>query len=54
MISSGLTVLPLLVQNMGLYGQRVGTFSLVAADPEEAKKVESQMKVSCCQISSCR
>jgi aspartate/tyrosine/aromatic aminotransferase len=34
------------VQNMGLYGQRIGTFSLTTADPAEAKLVESQMKVS--------
>lgn len=33
-------------KNMGLYGQRIGTISLVAADPGEAKKVESQLKVS--------
>ena len=32
-------------QNMGLYGQRIGTFSLVTADPEQTKTVESQMKV---------
>ncbi len=32
-------------KNMGLYGQRIGTVSLVAADPDEAKKVESQLKV---------
>lgn len=33
---------------MGLYGQRIGTVSLVAADPDEAKKVESQLKVGAC------
>lgn len=32
-------------KNMGLYGQRIGTFSLVAGDSAEAKRVESQMKV---------
>lgn len=31
-------------KNMGLYGQRVGCFSIVCESPEEAKKVESQMK----------
>lgn len=33
-------------KNMGLYGQRIGCFSIVAEDPKEAAKVESQMKVS--------
>ena len=33
-------------KNMGLYGQRIGCFSIVAEDPKEAVKVESQMKVS--------
>jgi aspartate aminotransferase len=32
-------------KNMGLYGQRIGTFSLTTADPAEAKTVESQMKL---------
>ncbi|KAF8065801.1 ASP1 [Scenedesmus sp. PABB004] len=31
-------------KNMGLYGQRVGCFSLVCDSPEEAARVESQMK----------
>lgn len=31
-------------KNMGLYGQRVGCFSLVCSSKEEAAKVESQMK----------
>ena len=33
-------------KNMGLYGQRIGCFSIVTEDPKEAVKVESQMKVS--------
>lgn len=32
-------------KNFGLYGQRVGALSIVAGDPEEAKRVESQLKV---------
>ena len=32
-------------KNMGLYGQRIGCFSIVTKDPKEAVKVESQMKV---------
>ena len=32
-------------KNMGLYGQRIGCFSIVTEDPQEAVKVESQMKV---------
>lgn len=32
-------------KNMGLYGQRIGTLSIVADDKEQAKKVESQMKL---------
>eukprot|EP00468_Gymnochlora_sp_CCMP2014_P008536 CAMPEP_0167747156 /NCGR_PEP_ID=MMETSP0110_2-20121227/4124_1 /TAXON_ID=629695 /ORGANISM="Gymnochlora sp., Strain CCMP2014" /LENGTH=405 /DNA_ID=CAMNT_0007632025 /DNA_START=82 /DNA_END=1299 /DNA_ORIENTATION=- len=32
-------------KNFGLYGHRIGTFSMVCADPEEAKKVESQLKI---------
>jgi len=32
-------------KNMGLYGERVGAFSLVAADEEEKKRVESQLKI---------
>ncbi|PSC69059.1 aspartate aminotransferase isoform B [Micractinium conductrix] len=31
-------------KNMGLYGQRVGCFSIVCDSPSEAKAVESQMK----------
>eukprot|EP00879_Flechtneria_rotunda_P017305 GHRR01018129.1.p1 GENE.GHRR01018129.1~~GHRR01018129.1.p1 ORF type:complete len:387 (+),score=94.91 GHRR01018129.1:399-1559(+) len=31
-------------KNMGLYGQRVGCFSLVCEDKQEAARVESQMK----------
>jgi hypothetical protein len=29
---------------MGLYGQRVGCFSIICASPQEAAAVESQMK----------
>ncbi|KAL1983423.1 hypothetical protein VTN96DRAFT_10329 [Rasamsonia emersonii] len=32
-------------KNMGLYGERVGAFSLVTASPEEKKRVESQIKI---------
>jgi hypothetical protein len=32
-------------KNMGLYGQRIGCFSIITEDPKEAVKVESQMKV---------
>lgn len=32
-------------KNMGLYGQRIGCFSIITDSPEEAKSVESQMKV---------
>lgn len=32
-------------KNFGLYGQRVGCLSVVAASEEEAKRVESQMKM---------
>ncbi|KAI9183346.1 aspartate transaminase aat1 [Blastocladiella emersonii ATCC 22665] len=32
-------------KNIGLYGERVGTFSIVGADAEEAKRVESQLKI---------
>lgn len=32
-------------KNMGLYGERVGTFSIVCADVEEAQRVESQVKI---------
>ncbi len=32
-------------KNMGLYGERVGAFSLVAASPEEKAKIESQLKI---------
>jgi len=30
---------------MGLYGERVGAFSLVTANPEERAKVDSQVKI---------
>lgn len=32
-------------KNFGLYGERVGTFSLVCADAGEAKRVQSQLKM---------
>ncbi|XP_038069403.1 aspartate aminotransferase, mitochondrial-like [Patiria miniata] len=32
-------------KNMGLYGQRVGAFSLVCSDADEAKRCESQLKI---------
>ncbi|KAF7306974.1 Aspartate aminotransferase [Mycena indigotica] len=32
-------------KNMGLYGERVGEFSLVTSDPEEKARVDSQLKI---------
>jgi aspartate aminotransferase len=32
-------------KNMGLYGERVGAFSLVCADADEVKRVDSQLKI---------
>jgi len=32
-------------KNMGLYGERVGAFSLVTASPEERARVDSQLKI---------
>ncbi|CDS12997.1 Putative Aspartate aminotransferase [Lichtheimia ramosa] len=32
-------------KNMGLYGERVGSFSVVCADAEEKARVESQLKI---------
>ena len=32
-------------KNFGLYGQRIGALSVVASNPDEAKRVESQMKL---------
>jgi len=32
-------------KNMGLYGERVGAFSIVCASPEEKAKVDSQIKI---------
>ncbi|KAF2460381.1 putative aspartate aminotransferase [Lineolata rhizophorae] len=32
-------------KNMGLYGERVGAFSIVTASPEEAARVASQVKI---------
>lgn len=33
-------------KNMGLYGERTGLFSLVAANPEERSNIESQLKIT--------
>ncbi|KAH0258597.1 hypothetical protein KCU91_g15728, partial [Aureobasidium melanogenum] len=32
-------------KNMGLYGERVGAFSIVCADADEKKRVDSQIKI---------
>uniref|UniRef100_A0A8C4S234 Aspartate aminotransferase n=1 Tax=Erpetoichthys calabaricus TaxID=27687 RepID=A0A8C4S234_ERPCA len=32
-------------KNMGLYGERVGAFTVVCGDADEAKRVESQLKI---------
>ncbi|XP_063467901.1 aspartate aminotransferase, mitochondrial isoform X1 [Symphalangus syndactylus] len=32
-------------KNMGLYGERVGAFTMVCKDADEAKRVESQLKI---------
>jgi aspartate aminotransferase, mitochondrial len=32
-------------KNMGLYGERVGAFSLTTADPDEKARVDSQLKI---------
>jgi aspartate aminotransferase len=32
-------------KNMGLYGERIGAFSMVCADVEERKRVDSQIKI---------
>nr|XP_027809155.1 aspartate aminotransferase, mitochondrial-like isoform X2 [Marmota flaviventris] len=32
-------------KNMGLYGERVGAFTVICKDPDEAKRVESQLKI---------
>ncbi|XP_061421701.1 aspartate aminotransferase, mitochondrial [Lethenteron reissneri] len=32
-------------KNMGLYGERIGAFTMVCTDAEEAKRVESQLKI---------
>ncbi|KAI8945671.1 pyridoxal phosphate-dependent transferase [Xylaria longipes] len=32
-------------KNMGLYGERVGAFSIVGADAEEKKRIDSQIKI---------
>jgi aspartate aminotransferase len=33
------------LQNMGLYGERVGAFSLTAASKEEKARIDSQLKI---------
>lgn len=38
-------ILQSFAKNMGLYGQRVGCWSIVCDDEKEVKAVESQMKV---------
>ncbi|KAK7913059.1 hypothetical protein WMY93_013270 [Mugilogobius chulae] len=35
----------ILAKNMGLYGERVGGFSVVCSNTDEAKRVESQLKI---------
>lgn len=32
-------------KNLGLYGERVGTVSVVTASPEEKARVDSQLKI---------
>lgn len=32
-------------KNMGLYGERAGAFSIITSSPEEAKRVDSQVKI---------
>lgn len=32
-------------KNLGLYGERVGLFSLITESPEESKRVDSQVKI---------
>lgn len=32
-------------KNLGLYGQRIGAFSMICDNKDEAARVESQMKV---------
>ena len=32
-------------KNMGLYGERIGAFSILSPDPEVAAKVMSQVKI---------
>ena len=38
-------VLILILQNMGLYGERVGAFSVVTGSSEEKERVDSQLKI---------
>ncbi|KAH9471846.1 hypothetical protein MJO28_002306 [Puccinia striiformis f. sp. tritici] len=46
-ISQGLDIVlsQSFAKNMGLYGERVGAFSVVCSSPEEKSKVESQVKI---------
>jgi aspartate aminotransferase len=37
-------------KNMGLYGERVGTFSIVCADPLEKARVDSQIKMCVAEL----
>ncbi len=39
------TLLNIVLQNMGLYGERVGAFSIVTASPEEKARIDSQLKI---------
>lgn len=41
----GLCVSQSFAKNMGLYGERVGTFSIVCESPDEKERVESQLKI---------
>lgn len=41
---------------MGLYGERVGAFSVVTSSPEEKAKVDSQAssaRINCAQTDAC-
>lgn len=32
-------------KNMGMYGERIGAFTIVGADTEEKQRLESQLKI---------
>ena len=36
--------LTIFLQNLGLYGERIGTFSMVCRNKEEKERVQSQVK----------